>query len=130
MAIRRTSSKGTTKAQPANGTIQAVDLPVGIALRAAERVRPLVEPLRDPEQRDPHIQRIRGQFVTELKQAEVQGAKARRKAVAEIKPLRERVERELANTRERVEAEVRVIRPRAEQTLRRFQATAKARFSG
>jgi hypothetical protein len=130
MATLKASKKGTTtkKKQTANGTIQAVDLPVGVAARAAERVRPYVAPLRDREQRDPHIQKIRGQLVTELKQSEARGAELRRKAVAELRPMRVRVEQELARTRGRLEAEVRVIRPRAEETLRRLQTTARERL--
>lgn len=87
---------------PVNGTIQAVDVPVGVAVRTADRVRPLVDPLRDARTREPHIAKLRAELTKELKQAEVRGAKVRNEVVENLQPF-------LTKTRNRVEAEIREL---------------------
>ena len=105
MARLATKSKknGSISTPTTNGTIQAVDLPVGVAARAAESVRPLVE-LRSREVREPRIQRIRDQIATELKQSERRGAELRREAVQRVQPLRDRVGEQVDRVRERISA--------------------------
>jgi hypothetical protein len=128
MAFSR-PKKDITETEAVNGTIQAVDVPVGAVTRVVERVRPQIEPLTDPVTRDPHIQKLREQVVAELKASEKRGAELRRKAVDEWPQLRDRLEKELTKARDRVEVEVREFRPRTEERLRKLQETAKERIS-
>jgi hypothetical protein len=101
----------TEVTEKSNGTIQAVDVPVGVAARAVDRVRPYIEPLTDSKTREPQLAKYRQQLTTELKQAELRGTQLRNKAVTEFKP---RVEQELTNARQRVEVELRKIKERVE----------------
>jgi hypothetical protein len=99
----KTNASSNGSVTQSNGTIQAVDLPVGVAARVAESVQPLVE-LRNREALEPRIQRIREQIASELKQSERRGAELRREAVQRVQPLRDRVGEQVGWVRERIAA--------------------------
>jgi ElaB/YqjD/DUF883 family membrane-anchored ribosome-binding protein len=118
MALRKTKTE-EIQSEATNGGIQAVDVPVGVVTRVAEFVRPHVEPLRDAETREPQLQKLREQVVTELKRSETRGAQIRKKAVDEWPTLRDRFEKELKQTRDRVETEVRKVTTAAKERVSR-----------
>ena len=73
---------------------RAVDLPVGAALTARDRVADTVESLSTTAKREKELKSIRTQVTRELSRFERRGGQARRKAVQRVRTTRNRVERE------------------------------------
>lgn len=96
----------------------AVDVPVGSALRVADRVTELVEPWRSRETAERELKSLRQQFSREVNKMERRGGTARRRALQRVRRVRNRVERQVRQRRRRVETAVRQNRRRVEQRLR------------
>jgi hypothetical protein len=79
----KTESSTPTTNESTNGTIQAVDLPLGVAARTVESVR---------------------EIATDRRLSERRGAELRREAVQRVQPLRDRVGQEVDRVRERISA--------------------------
>jgi hypothetical protein len=118
-----TSKPKTTTAQPVEtgpvqavrqGAERAVDVPVGAALLAGERVSDVVEPWTSTTGRERELKSLRTQVTRELKKFERRGGQARRKVT-------QRVERELKARRREVERTVKQNRGKAEDALSKAQ---------
>jgi prefoldin subunit 5 len=138
--------EGITKAR--NGTVayvrqtaeRAVDVPVGAALLARERVNDAVEPWTSTETRDKELSGLRTQVTRELNKFERRGGQARRRASQRARRTRTRVEREVRQRRRaaertvkqrrtRVERQVRHSRSRVEDGLKKAQDSVAERVS-
>jgi hypothetical protein len=123
--------EGVTKA--GNGAVsyvrqtseRAVDVPVGVALSAADRVNEIVEPWTAPTTRDRELKSLRTRVERELNRFERRGGTARRKAVQRVRQTRNRVERGAKQRRRKVETTVRQNRRKAETTLKRNRKRAE-----
>lgn len=111
------------------GTERAVDVPVGAALVAADRVNAIVEPLTDTETREQELKGIRQRVERELNKFERRGGTARRKATQRVRRTRNRVERELKQRRTSVETSVKENRTKAEEQLTKARSTFEERVS-
>jgi hypothetical protein len=76
----------------------AVDLPVGAVLELSDRVAELVEPLSGRAEAEKQLHAYRNRLRRTVKRTERRGTKARRKATAEARRTRNRVEREARKT--------------------------------
>jgi hypothetical protein len=127
--------EGLTKAR--NGSVsyarhtaeRSVDLPVGAALTAAERVGEIVEPFTARETANRELNGIRTRVERELSKFERRGSGARRKARTRVRQTRSRVERELKRRRRTVETSVKRNRTKAEGGLKRAQTAVQERVS-
>jgi hypothetical protein len=127
--------EGVTKAR--NGaadyvrqsTERAVNVPVGAALTAADRVNELVEPFTTTEGRDKELKSIRTRVERELNRYERRGGTARRKATQRARQTRNRVERELKQRRRSVETQVKENRKKAEDGLKKARTSVEERVS-
>lgn len=127
--------EGLTKAR--NGSVsyarhtaeRTVDLPVGAALTAADRVTDIVEPFTTRETANRELSGIRTRVERELNRFERRGAGARRKARTRVRQTRNRVERELKRRRRTVETTVKRNRTKAEDRLKRAQGAVQDRVS-
>jgi Skp family chaperone for outer membrane proteins len=111
------------------GTERAVDVPVGAALVAADRVNAIVEPWTDTEAREQELKSIRQRVERELNKFERRGGTARRRASQRVRKTRNRVERELKQRRQRVETSVKENRTKAEEQLKKARTTVEERVS-
>jgi hypothetical protein len=111
------------------GTERAVDVPVGVALVAADRVNAIVEPWTDTETREQELKSIRQRVEREFNKFERRGGTARRKATQRARKTRNRVERELKQRRATVETSVKENRVKAEEQLKKARATVEGRVS-
>lgn len=111
------------------GTERAVDVPVGVALVAADRVNAIVEPWTDTETREQELKSIRQRVEREFNKFERRGGTARRKATQRARRTRNRVERELKQRRASVETSVNENRVKAEEQLKKARATVEERVS-
>jgi hypothetical protein len=111
------------------GTERAVDVPVGVALVAADRVNAIVEPWTDTETREQELKSIRQRVEREFNKFERRGGTARRKATQRARKTRNRVERELKQRRATVETSVKENRVKAEEQLKKARATVEERVS-
>jgi hypothetical protein len=107
------------------GTERAVDVPVGVALVAADRVNAIVEPWTAPETRDEELRSIRQRVERELNKFERRGGTARRRASQRVRKTRNRVERELKQRRTSVESSVKENREKAETALKENRVKAE-----
>jgi hypothetical protein len=107
----------------------AVDVPVGTALRVADRVNESVKPFRTRTSAEHEVRRIRSQVQRELNKVERRGGTARRKLTQRVKRERNRLEREVSQRRRRVETAVRQNRRRAERQLRTVRTQVNDRVS-
>jgi hypothetical protein len=107
------------------GTERVVDVPVGAALTAADRVNELVEPFTTTEARERELKSIRQRVERELNRFERRGGTARRKATQRVRRTRNRVEREVKQNRRKVETSVRQNRRKAESTLKENRTKAE-----
>lgn len=82
----------------------AVDLPVGVVLSVTDRVSELFEPWTGRGGAEKQIKAYRTQLRKSLKRSERRGATARRKASAEARKTRTRVEREARKVTEQLSA--------------------------
>jgi hypothetical protein len=127
--------EGLTKAR--NGSVsyarqaaeRTVDVPVGAALVAAERVTDLVEPFTGRQAANRELKGIRTRVQRELNKFERRGASARRKARTRGRQTRNRFDRELKQRRRRVTTTVEHNRVRAEDGLKRAQTLVQDRVS-
>jgi hypothetical protein len=108
---------------------RSVDVPVGAALTAAERVTDIVEPFTARQTANRELSGIRTRVERELNRFERRGAGARRKARTRVRQTRNRVERELRQRRRRVETTVKRNRTKAEDGLKRAQNAVQERVS-
>ena len=111
------------------GTERAVDVPVGAALVAADRVNAIVEPWTGPQTRDEELKSIRQRVERELNKFERRGGTARRKASQRVRRTRNRVERELKQRRVSVETSVKENRTKAEEQLKKARSTFEERVT-
>jgi hypothetical protein len=127
--------EGLTKAR--NGSLsyarqaaeRTVDVPVGAALVATERVTDLVEPFTGRQTANRELKGIRTRVERELTKFERRGASARRKARTRARQTRNRFGRELKQRRRRVRTTVGHNRVRAEDGLKRAQTVVQDRVS-
>jgi hypothetical protein len=123
--------EGITKARSGaatyvrQGTERAVDVPVGVALVAADRVNAIVEPWTDTETREHELKSIRQRVEREFNKFERRGGTARRRARQRVRKTRNRVERELKQRRQRVETSVKENRTKAESALKENRTKAE-----
>ncbi|MGH2952505.1 MAG: hypothetical protein ACRDK9_00590 [Solirubrobacterales bacterium] len=125
--------EGLTKAR--RGTVdyvrqsaeRAVDVPVGAALTARDRVNDAVEPWTQSETRERELKSLRTQVTRELNRFERRGGQARRKATQSVRTTRNRVERELKARRREVTRTVKQNRVKAEEQLKKAQTTVQER---
>ncbi len=129
----QTQAKSTT-ATP-NGAVAtvrqtaelAVDLPVGAALTAQERVNEAVQPWTKSETRAKEFKDLRAQVTRELNRFERRGGQARRKATQRARRTRNRVEREVIQRRRAIEKGVKQNRVRLERRLKTAQTAVQER---
>ena len=128
-----TTAKAAPKRTPADivreGTERAVNVPVGAALTAADRVNELVEPFTTNEGREKELKSIRTRVERELNRYERRGGTARRKATQRARQTRNRVERELKQRRRSVETQVKQNRKKAEDGLKKARTQVEERVS-
>lgn len=119
--------EGVTKATNGAAAIvrqraeRALDVPVGAALTARDRVEEVVEPWTSATAREKELKSLRTQVTRELNKFERRGGQARRKAVSRVQSTRKQVEREVTTRRREVEKQVKQNRTRVEDRLK--QAT-------
>ncbi len=127
----------TTVTEPENGPVQvvrqgaerALDVPVGAALLARERVTDVVEPWTSSTGRDKELKSLRSQVRRELNKFERRGGQARRKATQRVRSTRTRVERELKSRRREVERNVKQNRTRVGKAVKQNRARAEDALS-
>jgi hypothetical protein len=123
--------EGVTKAR--NGAVsyvrqtaeRSVDLPVGAALVARERVNDVVEPWTQSETRERELKTLRTQVTRELNKFERRGGQARRKATSSVRRTRNRLEREVKQRRRSIERQVKQRRTRVERAVKRNRTKAE-----
>ena len=100
-AQRSTASTTTTPPAEGVGTYarQAVDLQVGAALTAADRVRELVAPWRSRQTAEKELKSLRRQLSREASKVERRGGTARRRFTDRVSKTRNRVERDATERR-------------------------------
>ncbi len=103
------------------GTERAVNVPVGAALTAADRVNEIVEPLTTTEGREKELKSIRTRVERELNKYERRGGTARRKATSvPARPVGDRVKsprRELKQNRKKAEDGLKKARTNVEERV-------------
>lgn len=127
--------EGVTKAR--NGAValakqtaeRVVDVPVGAALTARDRVAETVDSFSTTAKRDKELKSLRTQVTRELNKFERRGGQARRKATQRVRTTRNRVEREAKSRRREVERAVRQNRTKAERQLKKAQSVVSERVS-
>ena len=103
-STRTATEAGKTAGQAKGGVVAAteyvrqaagtaVDVPVGAALTAVDRVNDLSDRLSTTHKREVEVRRVRNQLRRELNRVERRGGTARRKALQQAKSTRTRVER-------------------------------------
>ncbi|HSJ18678.1 MAG TPA: hypothetical protein VK920_11340 [Solirubrobacterales bacterium] len=123
----RTTATATEKAPRGVGgyarrasdtAVTAVDLQVGAALTAADRVRELVKPWRQRQTAERELKSFRHQVTREVNKAERRGGTARRRFTQRARRTRNRVERQVSQQRRSVETSARRNRHKAEQRMK------------
>lgn len=125
--------EGVTKAS--NGAVaivrqraeRALDVPVGAALTARDRVEEVVEPWTSTTAREKELKSLRTQVTRELNKFERRGGQARRKAVSRVQSTRKQVEREVTTRRREVEKQVKQNRTRVEDRLKKATTAVQDR---
>lgn len=123
-AEKAPSGVGGYARRAGESAVTAVDLQVGAALTAADRVRELVKPWQQRQTAERELKSIRHQVTREVNKAERRGGTARRRFTQRARRTRNRVERQVNQRRRSVETAVERNRRRAEQQLR----TARTQF--
>ena len=108
---------------------RAVDVPVGVALVARDRVVETVDSLSTTAKREKELKSIRTQVTREFNKYERRGGQARRKATQRVRTTRNRVERETKARRRDVEKTVKQNRKQAETQLKKAQNVVSQRIS-
>ena len=128
-----TAKQPTTKRTPVDvvrdGTERAVNVPVGAALTAADRVNEIVEPLTNTEGRERELKSMRTRVERQLNKYERRGGTARRKATQRVRKTRNRVERQLKQRRRSVETQVKQNRKKAEDQVKKARTTVEERVN-
>lgn len=96
--------------QAADTAVSAVDLQVGAALTAADRVRDLVQPWRQRETAGEEIKHLRHQLNREVNKVERRGGTARRQLTERVERTRGHVERTVNENRRKAEERLRSAR--------------------
>lgn len=96
----------------------AVDVPVGAALTAVDRVTDLNDRFSTQHKREVEVRRVRNQLRRELNRVERRGGTARRKALQQAKRTRNRVEREVKQRRRATETQLKRNRTEAEKRVK------------
>jgi hypothetical protein len=92
-----------SRVEQARATAESVvDVPVGAVLEVSDRVSELVEPFAGRNAAQKQLKSYRTSLRRTVKRTERRGAGARRKAAAEARKTRNRVEREARKRRQRV----------------------------
>jgi hypothetical protein len=125
--------EGVTKAR--NGAVaiakqtaeRAVDVPVGAALTARDRIVETVDSLSTTAKREKELKSLRTQVTREFNRFERRGGQARRKATQRVRTTRNRVEREAKSRRREVEKAVKQNRTKAERQLKKAQNAVSER---
>jgi seryl-tRNA synthetase len=106
-------STGSTS-QPAEGVgtyaRHAVDLQVGAALTAADRVRELVAPWRSRQTAEKELKSLRRQLSREASKVERRGGTARRRFTDRVSKTSNRVERDVTARRRNAEQRIKSAR--------------------
>jgi chromosome segregation ATPase len=118
------SGVGEYARKASDTAVTAVDLQVGAALTAADRVRELVKPWRQRQTAGRELKSLRSQVTREVNKAERRGGTARRRLTRRARRTRNRVERRVSQQRRSVETTVERNRRKAEQRLK----TARTQF--
>lgn len=105
----------------------AVDVPVGAALSAADRVGELNTRFNTQTKRETELRRVRNQFRRELNKVERRGGSARKRALQSAKRTRTKVEREVKARRRSAETTLRQQRRSLESSLKRNRTEAEKR---
>jgi hypothetical protein len=127
--------EGVTKARHGavsivrQGAERALDVPVGAALIARDRVNDVVEPWTSTESRDKELKSLRTQLTRELNKFERRGGQARRKTTQRVRSTRNRVERELKARRREVEKTVKQNRTKVEKAVKQNRVKAEDALS-
>lgn len=101
----------TSYARQARETaVSAVDLQVGAALSAADRVRELVQPWRRRETAEQELKHIRHQLNRNVNKVERRGGDARRQFTRRVQRTRNRVEREVSQRTQEAERQLKATR--------------------
>lgn len=106
-------SAGSTSQPPEGvGTYarHAVDLHVGAALTAADRVRELVAPWRSRQTAEKELRSLRRQLSREASKVERRGGSARRRFTDRMSKTRNRVERDVTARRRNAEQRIKSAR--------------------
>jgi hypothetical protein len=127
--------EGVTKAR--NGAValakqtaeRAVDVPVGAALTARDRIVETVDSVSTTAKREKELKSLRTQVTRELNKFERRGGQARRKATQRVRTTRNRVEREAKSRRREVEKAVKQNRTKAERQLKKAQSAVSERVA-
>ncbi len=126
--------EGVTKARKGAVAIakqtaeRAVDVPVGAALTARDRVAETVDSLATSTKREQELKSFRTQVTRELNKFERRGGQARRKATQRVRTTRNRVEREAKARRREVTKAVKQNRTKAEGQLKKAQDVVSKRI--
>ncbi|HEX8690456.1 MAG TPA: hypothetical protein VF729_09475, partial [Solirubrobacterales bacterium] len=124
----KTQSKAPKKSTPVTASRSAqarslaesaLDLPVGAVLELGDRVAELVEPLSGRAEAEKQLQAYRTRLRRTVKRTERRGTTARRKAAAEARKTRSRVEREARKRRSSLETQIKRNRDQVEEQVRR-----------
>jgi len=108
---------------------RALDVPVGAALLARERVTDAVEPWTSTTGRERELKSLRTQVTRELNKFERRGGQARRKATQRVRSSRTRVERELKARRREVERTVKQNRTKVTRAVKQNRGKAEDALS-
>jgi hypothetical protein len=127
--------EGLTKVR--NGTVsyvqktsaRAVDVPVGAALTAADRVTEVAQSLSAQEAREKELKGLRQRVQRELSRFERRGGGARRKARTRARQARGRAQRRLVQQRREVANALKENRARVEDGVKRAQNVVQDRVS-
>ena len=133
----RPKTTATRTAQTETGPVQvvrqsaerALDVPVGAALLARERVTDALEPWTSTSGRQRELKSLRTQVTRELNKSERRGGQARRKATQRARSTRTRVERELKARRREVERTVKQNRTKVTRTVKQNRGKAEDALS-
>jgi len=112
-----TATKSKAKTTTASSRVEqaraaaerVVDVPVGAVLEVSDRVSELVEPFAGRGAAQKQLKSYGTSLRRTVKRTERRGAGARRKAAAEARKTRNRVEREARRRQQRVEQRVRKV---------------------
>lgn len=111
------------------GAERALDVPVGAALTARDRVSDTVEPWTSTATRERELKSLRTQVGRELNRFERRGGQARRKTSQRVRTTRNRVERELKSRRREIERAVKQNRTKVTKAVKQNRVKAEDALS-